>query len=339
MYKYFIRPILFLFDPEKVHHFIIFIIKYIFKIPYFNKLVKYFCDYEPVSLKTDFFGLKLKNPIGLAAGFDKNAEIFDELSSFGFSHIEIGTVTPEPQKGNDKPRLFRLVKDKALINRMGFNNFGVNYVVEKLKNKKTNIIIGGNIGKNTKTSNKKAVDDYEICFRKLYYYVDYFVINISCPNIIDLHELQSPEYLSIIFNRLTKIRKTRLKYKPILLKISPDLNFKQIDDIIEVSKRYSIDGFVISNTSINRNGLLTDKKIINKIGKGGLSGGPLKKKSTEIIKYISDKTNKSMSIIASGGITTRKDAIEKNEAGASLIQVYTSFIYEGPLLVKKLIKS
>lgn len=330
---------MFLIDPEKVHHLIVFLIKYAFKIPGAGKLTSIFLSYRSPSLKTEFLGLQFKNPIGLAAGFDKNAEIFDEFLSFGFSHIEIGTVTPRAQKGNEKPRLFRLIKDQALINRMGFNNLGVDRAVEKLKARKPGTIIGGNIGKNTNTPNDKAVEDYEMCFIKLYNYVDYFVVNVSCPNICDLHELQDKESLGTILGRLIEIRKTKPVYKPILLKISPDLNLHQVDDTIEISQKCGIDGFVISNTSIARTGLLTDKDVVDNIGKGGLSGKPLSKRSTELIRYVSKKTNKTMPIIASGGIMTTQDAIEKLEAGAKLVQIYTGFIYEGPMFVKRLNKA
>jgi dihydroorotate dehydrogenase len=286
-------------------------------------------------LETEFLGLKFSNPIGLAAGFDKDAKIFNEFSNFGFSFIEIGTVTPKAQQGNSKPRSFRLVKDQALINRMGFNNEGVKEAVKRLKKYNNRIIIGGNIGKNTLTSNENAVNDYEYCFRELYDVVDYFVVNVSCPNISKMKELQDKESLIIILNRLKEVRFEKSIRKPILLKIAPDLNFEQLDDLIEVLKITDTDGIVATNTTLSRKGLNTDKATVNRIGNGGLSGKPLTDRSTEIIRYLSEKSGYSIPIIGVGGIMTPLDAMEKLKAGASLVQVYTGFIYNGPMFVKK----
>jgi dihydroorotate dehydrogenase len=284
-------------------------------------------------------GLEFKNPVGFAAGFDKNAEIYNQFSSFGFSFIEIGTVTPIPQPGNPKPRSFRIPLDKGLINRMGFNNHGVDAAVNQLKNKKHNVIIGGNIGKNTATPNEKALDDYVLCFEKLYDYVDYLVVNLSCPNIKDLHKLQDTDSTINILNTLIAKRANRAIKKPILLKISPDLTNNQLDDVIETFKITGIDGIVATNTTTSRDGLVTDKETIERIANGGLSGKPLTKRSTEIIRYLTEKSGGTIPIIGVGGIMTVEDALEKLDAGATLIQIYTGFIYEGPGFVKRINKA
>ena len=336
MYKSLIRPILFKIDPEKVHHLIVSTLKIGFKIPGCSYLISKLFNYKNTNLEREVFGLKFSNPIGLAAGFDKNAHVYKEFASFGFSFIEIGTVTPKPQLGNDKPRIFRIPKDKALINRMGFNNLGVDAAVEKLKSRKSGIIIGGNIGKNTATPNEKAIEDYDYCFRKLYDSVDYFVVNVSCPNITDLGKLQDRDSLGAILQRLVEIRSVQPIRKPILLKVSPDLNMNQVDDTIDISRETGIDGFVVTNTTITRNNLTLTPSEIEKIGRGGLSGAAITKRSTELIKYISDKTNRTMPIIGVGGIMSVQDAMDKLNAGASLIQIYTGFIYEGPAIVKKI---
>lgn len=339
MYKSIIRPILFLLSPEKVHHLVVAILKFAALMPGLKSILNIFFKYSSEKLKTDFVGIRFPNKVGLAAGFDKNGDFYDEFSVFGFGHIEIGTVTPKPQPGNPKPRSFRLPKDKALINRMGFNNLGVDEAVKKLKNRKNSIIIGGNIGKNTDTPNDKAVDDYLTCFEKLYDYVDYFVVNVSCPNITNLCELQDKDALTAILKTLTICRKTKSCFKPILLKISPDLNNDQVDDTIQIVQEFGIDGFVVSNTTTTRTGLLSSKEIIKKIGRGGLSGLPIKERSTELIRYISQKTNGKLPIIGAGGILSENDALEKLKAGAGLVQIYTGFIYEGPFIVKRLNKA
>jgi dihydroorotate dehydrogenase len=339
MYKYIIRPVLFCIYPETVHHLIVSLVKFGFKIPGIASLVKKIFEVKHPKLERTVFGLTFKNPVGLAAGFDKNATFFNEFANFGFSFIEIGTVTPKGQPGNPKPRSFRLKKDKALINRMGFNNNGVDEAVKKLKKRKTNIIIGGNLGKNTLTPNNCATGDYIISFNELYEYVDYFVVNVSCPNISDLHELQDKDALLEILNSLMSERKKKEKIKPILLKISPDLNFYQIDEVIQIIKDSKIDGLVATNTTTSRCNLITPEQTINKIGNGGLSGQPLRDRSNEIIRYISSKTNGSIPIIGVGGIMTPEDALEKLQAGASLVQIYTGFIYEGPSLTKRINKA
>ncbi|MBN2613686.1 MAG: quinone-dependent dihydroorotate dehydrogenase [Bacteroidales bacterium] len=340
MYRYLIRPILFLIPPETIHKLIVIILKWVNIIPGSSDLLqKLFINKRNIANIT-FCGLQFNSPVGLAAGFDKNADFYNEFSSFGFGFIEIGTVTPYPQPGNAKPRSFRLKQDSALINRMGFNNKGADYVVNNLKKaRKKGLIIGGNIGKNTSTPNNLAADDYEICFGKLYDYVDYFVVNVSCPNISNLSELQDPKALEEILIRLVNHRKQRSVYKPVLLKISPDLTFQQIDEIIEIYYKTKIDGIVATNTSINRNNLKTGSDKVQRIGKGGLSGKPLTERATSVIRYISEKSEKRIPIIGVGGIMTPRDAIEKIEAGASLIQIYTGFIYEGPFIVKRINKA
>jgi dihydroorotate dehydrogenase len=337
MYKSFIRPLLFLINPERVHHIVVFCIKTLNYIPGAKMLMRIF--FSTKTQPFEFLGLHFKNRVGLAAGFDKNAEFYNEFTVFGFGHIEIGTVTPKAQIGNQKPRSFRLPKDKALINRMGFNNLGVDAAVEKLKHRKAGLIIGGNIGKNTMTPNEIAVNDYIECFEKLYDSVDYFVINVSCPNITDLRELQDKDALKIILQRIAEGRSNKNIKKPILLKISPDLNFSQIDDTLKLIMEIGIDGVVVSNTTITRNNLKTDVKNIEQIGRGGMSGQPIRDRSTEMIRYISERTNKKLPIIGVGGIMSENDAIEKIKAGAGLVQVYTGFIYEGPMIVKRLNKA
>ena len=339
MYIRIIRPLLFLLQPETVHHLIVNILKIGFKIPGITYLVRKFYTVNDKRLKTDFLGMEFNNPVGFAAGFDKNAEVYNQFSNFGFSFIEIGTVTPKPQPGNPKPRSFRIPKDKGLINRMGFNNKGVDFAIEKLKNKKHKVIIGGNIGKNTATKNEDALNDYVFCFEKLYEHVDYFVVNLSCPNIKDLRKLQDKDSTITILNKLTELRRSKGSYKPILLKISPDLTNNQLDDVIEIYNITGIDGVVATNTTVSRENLITENEKIEEIGNGGLSGKPLKQRSTEIIRYISEKSNGTIPIIGVGGIMSVQDAIDKLEAGASLIQVYTGFIYEGPGFVKQINKA
>lgn len=291
------------------------------------------------SLERDVFGLHFKNPVGLAAGFDKDALFIDELACLGFGFIEIGTVTPKPQDGNEKPRLFRFPDDAAIINRMGFNNLGVEAAVQRLKNRKTNIIIGGNIGKNKITPNEDAIKDYEYCFKKLFDVVDYFVVNVSSPNTPNLRELQEKKPLHDLLLQLQNLNLSYPSPKPILLKIAPDLTETQLDDVIEIVSQTRLSGIVATNTTIDRDGLTSDKKIVENTGAGGVSGKPLKERSTEIIRYISQKTKGQLPIIAVGGIFNGEDAQEKLDAGASLVQVYTGFIYEGPAIAKKICKS
>ncbi|MCD6091645.1 MAG: quinone-dependent dihydroorotate dehydrogenase [Bacteroidales bacterium] len=339
MYKTIIRPVLFWFYAEDVHHFVRFCLRLFFIIPGSKYLAKKLFLVQDKRLEREIFGLKFSNPVGIAAGFDKDATMFNELSYLGFGHIEIGTVTPIGQPGNPKPRLFRLPKDNALINRMGFNNGGVLAAAENLKKRKTKAIIGANLGKNTLTPNENAVDDYVAVFDGLYEVADYFVVNISCPNISDLHELQDQEHLEAILNAVMERNKTKPKLKPVLLKVSPDLNDAQLDEVITVIEKTKIHGLIATNTSVSREGLITDKEKVKAFANGGLSGKPLNKRSTEVIQYLHKNSKGAFPIIAVGGILTAEDAIEKLEAGASLVQVYTGFIYEGPFLAKRINKA
>jgi dihydroorotate dehydrogenase len=342
MYKI-IRSIFFLFPPEWTHYFSMNCFKILCFFNPIRKLLGFIFTPHDSRLTTNFLNFQLKNPIGLGAGFDKNAIYLKELETIGFGFVEIGTVTPLPQAGNPKPRLFRLPKDKALINRMGFNNDGAKAVAERLKkykirNPKSEIIVGGNIGKNKNTPNEEAWKDYAICFNELHPYVDYFVVNVSSPNTPGLRELQEKESLQKILLHLQMINNGKANSKPILLKIAPDLTPEQIDDVIEIALEIKLDGLVATNTTISRENLFKETGIGNQ-EEGGLSGLPLKKRSTEIIKYISEKTNKEIPIIASGGVFSGADAKEKLDAGASLVQVWTGFIYEGPSIVKKICKN
>ncbi len=303
-------------------------------------LVRLIC-YQSFKIENtfDFLGLKFNNRVGLAAGLDKNAEYLHELAALGFGFIEIGTVTPKPQAGNEQPRLFRLKKDQALINRMGFNNDGVDIIVERLKKRPKGLIVGGNIGKNKVTPNEEAVNDYAICFERLYEYVDYFVVNVSSPNTPNLRELQDKGPLLIILNKLIQLRNERLKKgfqsKPILLKIAPDLSHAQLDDVIEMVKESGIDGLVSSNTTISRDHLLTPKEEVEAIGAGGLSGKVLFERSNEVMQYIIQQSGGTIPVIGVGGIHTPEQALEKIKLGAGLVQLYTGFVYEGPSLVKR----
>lgn len=332
MYKSVVRKILFKFDPEEVHQFTFSMLKNLFRLPFVSNIAQTNFVIQDPSLERKLFGLTFKNPVGLAAGFDKNAVLFDEFSYYGFGFVEIGTVTPKPQPGNDKKRLFRLIEDQAIINRMGFNNDGVEAVVERLKNRKTDVIIGGNIGKNKVTPNENAIDDYLICFEKLFNFVDYFVVNVSSPNTPNLRALQDKEPLTKLLNSLQYENEKKSKPKPILLKIAPDLTNDQLLDIIDIVNETKIAGIIATNTTIERQNLSSSKQ--NEAG--GLSGKPLTKRSTEIIRFLAEKSNKSFPIIGVGGIHSPEDALEKIEAGADLIQLYTGFIYEGPSLVKRI---
>lgn len=334
MYKLLIRPILFCFDPEKVHYFTFSLIRRLAKIPGFSLLFRALYEVKDSRLETEVFGLKFKNPVGLAAGFDKNAVLYKELSDFGFGFIEIGTITPKAQDGNPKKRLFRLKEDSAIINRMGFNNGGVDEAVLRLK-QNNGVLIGGNIGKNKVTPNEEATSDYEICFEALFDYVDYFVVNVSSPNTPNLRALQDKEPLTELLQTLQNKNLAKPKQKPILLKIAPDLTDEQLLDIIDIINDTKIAGVIATNTTLSRKGIHSE----NKIETGGLSGKPLTKRSTEVIRFLSEKSNKSFPIIGVGGIHTAEDAIEKLEAGASLVQLYTGFIYEGPALVKAINKA
>lgn len=339
MYKSFLRPLFFAFDPEKVHYFTFSLIKYTSKIPGFKSLYKSLYVLNNKKLERKLFGLTFKNPVGLAAGFDKNAVLYNELANFGFGFIEIGTVTPKGQEGNPKKRLFRLKDDQGIINRMGFNNAGLEKAIEKLKTNKGKLIIGGNIGKNTDTKPEDYTKDYLSCFNALHPYVDYFVLNVSCPNVGSHAKLNDKDYLKTLIGAVQKANNSFAKAKPILLKIAPDLNTHQLDEIIQLVKVTNLDGVIASNTSTNRDGLKTSKARLEAIGNGGLSGQPVKDKSTQVIKYLANKSNKAFPIIGVGGIHSAKDALEKLDAGADLIQIYTGFIYEGPSLIKSINKA
>lgn len=331
MYKSVIRPILFKYDPEEIHYFTFSLLRFLNKIPGIPSLFRSLYEVKDARLETEVFGLKFKNPVGLAAGFDKDAKLYKELSNLGFGFIEIGTLTPKGQEGNPKKRLFRLKEDSAIINRMGFNNGGVLEAVERLK-KNTGVLIGGNIGKNKLTSNEDATSDYEICFEALFDHVDYFVVNVSSPNTPNLRALQDKEPLTQLLQTLQQKNSAKAKPKPILLKIAPDLTNDQLLDIIDIVNDTKIAGVIATNTTISRDGLQSE----NKSEMGGLSGKPLTKRSTEVIRFLSEKSNKSFPIIGVGGIHSAEDAIEKLNAGASLVQLYTGFIYEGPALIKKI---
>ena len=340
MYKYLIRPVLFLFDPEAVHHFSFRAIKF-FSILGLGGLFRKIFVVNDRRLEREVFGVKFKNPVGLAAGFDKDAKLYNEFSDFGFGFVEIGTVTPKPQPGNPKKRLFRLRDDQAIINRMGFNNKGVFDAVEQLK-KKHRVIVGGNIGKNKVTPNDEALKDYLICFEALYEHVDYFVVNVSSPNTPGLRELQDKEPLTKLLKKLKNQNKKlaknhQRKEKPILLKIAPDLTDDQLLDIIEIVADTKIDGVIATNTTIARQNLKSHLTLTEEMG--GLSGKPLTNRSTEVIRFLSENSRKAFPIIGVGGIHSPEDALEKLEAGADLVQLYTGFIYEGPGLIKKINKA
>lgn len=342
MYKTIVRPLLFLFDPEVIHHFSFTSLRLLNKVPGISSLSRKRYKPQHPALKRELFGLTFENPVGMAAGFDKNATAFKEFSDLGFGFIEIGTLTPKPQDGNPKKRLFRLKKDSAIVNRMGFNNQGVDAVVERLKkNPKLghprHVLIGGNIGKNKVTPNDQAVDDYVICFEKLFDHVDYFAVNVSSPNTPGLRELQDRKPLTHILQTLQNLNNARPARKPILLKIAPDLTNDQLLDIIGIVEDTKIDGVIATNTTIAREGLKSAANLVNEAG--GLSGAPLSSRATQVISFLHDKSNAAFPIIGVGGIMSAQDAIEKIEAGASLVQLYTGFVYEGPNLIKNINKA
>lgn len=339
MYKLLIRPIFFLFDPEKIHHFTFSLVKFLSKIPGMSSIFRGMYQVKDKKLERNLFGLTFKNPVGLAAGFDKNAVLYNELANFGFGFVEIGTVTPKGQVGNPKKRLFRLKDDKGIINRMGFNNEGLEAAIEQLKKNKGKIIIGGNIGKNTNTAPENYTEDYVECFKGLHPYVDYFVLNVSCPNVSSHAKLEDADYLKELITEVQKLNNAEKQQKPILLKIAPDLNNQQLDEIIELVAETKIDGVIASNTSVNRDNLKASKERLQVIGNGGVSGQPVKDRSTKVIKYLTDNSNKAFPIIGVGGVHSEKDALEKLKAGADLVQIYTGFIYEGPSLVKRINKA
>lgn len=339
MYKSLIKPIFFKFQPESVHHFVFDTLKVVMNIPIMKNILSTFYTKKDKRLETKVFGLNFPNPVGLAAGFDKDAKLFDELGQLGFGFIEIGTLTPKGQSGNAQPRLFRVTDDEGLINRMGFNNQGVEAAVERLKKKKTNIIIGGNIGKNTGIPAEQTDDDYISVFNQLFDYVDYFVVNVSCPNVGNLTKLQEKEPLMRLMQKISDINQSKSNPKPLLLKIAPDLSEVELDDVIDIIKTLNLDGVVAANTSVNREGLNTSESRLEEIGwPGGLSGKPVKNRSTKVISYLYKHLGDKHPIIGVGGIHSGADAKEKLDAGAKLVQVYSGYIYEGPALVKNINK-
>jgi dihydroorotate dehydrogenase len=338
MYKTLLRPILFSFDPEKVHYFTFYLIRIAHYLG-LGGLFRSIYQMKHPRLERELFGLKFSNPVGLAAGFDKNAVLYNELANFGFGFIEIGTVTPKGQAGNPKQRLFRLKDDKGIINRMGFNNEGLEAAITQLKKNKGKLIIGGNIGKNTQTIPEDYTKDYLTCFHALHPYVDYFVLNVSCPNVGSHAKLNDKEYLEELIGAVQKANTAFTTKKPILLKIAPDLNTNQLDEIVALVIETKLDGVIASNTSTDRSGLTISEERLTTIGNGGLSGQPIKDKSTAVIKHLSDKSHKAFPIIGVGGIHSAEDALEKINAGADLVQIYTGFIYEGPRLIKSINKA
>lgn len=339
VYKSIIRPILFVFNPEPIHNFTINYLAFANKIPFARSIVRRAYSLPDCSpLEKEVFGIKFPHPVGLAAGLDKNARAYDMFGAMGFAFVEVGTVTPKAQPGNPLPRLFRLPNDKALINRMGFNNHGVEYMIKQLRKRKTKVIIGGNIGKNKVTPNENAVNDYVICFNQLFDHVDYFAVNVSSPNTPNLRELQDKKPLTELLQTLMQENAKHAVQKPILLKIAPDLTHEQLDDIIEIVAQTKIAGVVATNTTITRNNLTYSQEHIENIGAGGLSGAPETSISTEVIRYLHTKSQGAFPIIGVGGIMTADDAVEKLEAGASLVQLYSGFIYEGPALVGAICK-
>ena len=338
MYKYLLRPVLFSLNPETAHQITFSLLKSLRYIPFGRSMVRLMYNHKYPSLEREVFGLKFKNPVGLAGGLDKNGEYYNDLANFGFGFIEIGSLTPEPQPGNPKPRLFRIVKDKAIINRMGINNKGVKYAVEQLRKERPGVIIAGNISKNSTSINDEAAKDYESAFALLYDFVDMFVINISCPNVVGLSELQDVSFLSDIVDKLLNLRMYFDEYRPILIKVSPDIPQQQLDEITDYALMSGIDGIVAGNTTRSRDGLTISQEKIEEIGNGGLSGVPVHKKNLELVRYLHKKSKGLLPIIGVGGIMSGKDAQEMLDAGASLVEIYSGFIYEGPSLVKKINK-
>ena len=338
MYKHFIRPILFRFNAETAHNITMGALGILKHIPLARQITRLaFCKDTP-ELSKEVFGQTFRNPVGLAGGLDKNGEHYNDLANFGFGFVEIGSLTPEPQDGNPKPRLFRLVKDRAIINRMGINNKGVKNAIEHLKKEKPDIIVAANISKNASSMNEEASKDYETAFALLYDFVDMFVVNISCPNVVGLTKLQDVNFLSDIMDKLLNLRMYFDEYRPILVKVSPDLPPQQLDEIIEYVLMSGIDGIVAGNTTRSRDGLTTGQEKIEAIGNGGMSGAPLYEKNLKLVKYIHEKTGGNLPIIGVGGIMSPQQAKEMLDAGASLVEIYTGFIYEGPGLVKRILK-
>lgn len=339
MYKHILRPILFRFNPETAHNLTLSAIAMLRHIPFAQSIVRALYKRESPSLEKEVFGIKFPNPVGLAGGLDKNGEFYNDMANFGFGFVEIGSLTPQPQDGNPKPRCFRVPQDKAIINRFGINNKGVRNAVEHLKKNKPEVIVAANISKNTASINEDAAKDYESAFALLYDFVDMFVVNVSCPNVVGLTSLQDITFLSEIVDKLLNLRMYYDEYRPILLKVSPDLAKEQLDDIIDYCLRSGIDGIVAGNTTRSRDGLTISQEKIEKIGNGGMSGAPVHKKNLELVRYIHTKTEGKLHIVGVGGIMSEKEAKAMIEAGASLVEIYTGFIYEGPALIKRINKT
>lgn len=339
MYKHLLKPVLFRFNPETAHNMIFSTLAFLRHVPFARSIIRLAYHRESPKLEKEVFGIKFPNPVGLAGGLDKNGEFYNDMANFGFGFVEIGSLTPKPQDGNPKPRCFRVPGDKALINRFGINNKGVLNALEHLKKEKPEVIVAANISKNTSSINEDAAKDYERSFGLLYDFVDMFVINISCPNVVGLTALQDISFLSEIVDRLLDLRMYYDQYRPILLKVSPDLSHEQLDEIIDYSLRSGIDGIVAGNTTRSRDGLTSiSEEAIREIGNGGLSGAPLHAKNTELVRYIHTKSEGKLPIIGVGGIMSGEDAKEMIDAGASLVEIYSGFVYEGPGLVKQIIK-
>ncbi len=338
MYKTFLKPFFFLFPPERAHHLTLRLFKIALAIPGAGALLSRAYQFRHPALRRQFLGLSFENPVGLAAGFDKDGQHYHSMAKLGFGFLELGTVTPRPQSGNPQPRLFRLPEDEALINRMGFNNEGVEALVQRLQRygKPQGVIIGGNIGKNKTTPNEKAAEDYRICFEALFPHVDYFVVNVSSPNTPDLRELQDKEPLSRLLNMLQQLNHAKPQPKPLLLKIAPDLTDGQLDDILDIARETQLDGIIATNTTISREGLQTSGSRVEEIGAGGLSGQPVKARATEVIRYLRERAGEELVIIGVGGIAKPEDALEKLRAGANLVQIYSGLVYEGPGMVKRI---
>lgn len=339
MYKHILKPILFRFNPETAHNILFSLLSFLRYIPFAQSVIRAIYQKDSPSLEKEVFGITFPNPVGLAGGLDKNGEYYNDMANFGFGFVEIGSLTPKPQDGNPKPRCWRVPGDKALINRFGINNKGVKNAVEHLKKVRPEVIVAANISKNTSSINEEAAKDYETSFGLLYDFVDMFVINISCPNVVGLTSLQDINFLSDIVDRLLDLRMYYDEYRPILLKVSPDLSHQQLDEIIDYSLRSGIDGIVAGNTTRSRDGLNSiSAEKIEEIGNGGLSGAPVHKKNLELVRYINEKSEGRLPIIGVGGIMSPEDAQAMLDAGASLVEIYSGFIYEGPELIKKIIK-
>ena len=338
MYKRILKPILFSFNPETAHNLIFRTLAFMRHVPFARQIIRSIYQKDSPTLEKEVFGIKFPNPVGLAGGLDKNGEFYNDMANFGFGFVEIGSLTPKPQDGNPKPRCFRVPQDKAIINRFGINNKGVKNAVEHLKKVRPEVIVAANISKNTTSINEDAAKDYESAFALLYDFVDMFVVNVSCPNVVGLTSLQDISFLSEIIDKLLNLRMYYDEYRPILLKVSPDLARQQLDDIIDYSLRSGIDGLVAGNTTRSRDGLTISQEQIEKIGNGGMSGAPVHKKNLELVRYIHEKTGGKLPIIGVGGIMSGQDAKAMLDAGASLVEIYSGFIYEGPALIKNINK-